>query len=72
VAERSRRVREWIESGKARDLRVSAALSLAAAGRDVEVGPDTILRWERGDHVPRGRNVMAYYTFLHRLDLEAA
>lgn len=58
---------QWIDSGLAKRLREQAGLSLAAAGQDVEVDPAAVLKWERGEHRPRGRNVTAYFSFLREL-----
>lgn len=62
------KVRQWIATGRARKLRHAAGLSMAAAGRDCEVEAASILRWERGDRAPRGRNVGAYFRLLTRLE----
>jgi len=60
-------VRSLIESGKARELRTRAGLTLADAAQACgDVHPASILRWEQG-RVPRGRNLAAYSRFLLQL-----
>lgn len=56
-----------IDSGRARDLRLTAGYTLDAAGRECQVTPGAILRWERGERRPQGRNVAAYHRWLQRL-----
>lgn len=67
ITERAMQVREWIETGQARQLREAAGLSQALAAQDCEVTQGAIVRWEKGKRMPRGRNVLAYHRFLFRL-----
>lgn len=67
VADESLVLHKWITSGRARELRLGAGLSLAAVAADCEVAPAAVLRWERGERTPRGRNVGVYFRFLSRL-----
>lgn len=61
------RVRELVTTGKARDLRLAAHLSLSEASAIVLVAPTTIFRWERGERMPRGKAALRYLQFLDRL-----
>jgi hypothetical protein len=61
------RLKDMIDSGTARELRLKAGDTFAVAGRAIEVDPATVLHWERGTRTPRGRNVAAYYRYLTRL-----
>lgn len=67
LAERSAELRERIRTGRARQLRVVAGLSQALVAQDCEVTVSTVHRWETGDRLPRGRNILAYHSFLDRL-----
>lgn len=67
LVEQTLKVREWIATGRARELRELAGLSRAAVGRDCEVDQQTVMRWERGT-IPQGRNISAYYRLLARLE----
>lgn len=66
--EQTLKVREWIATGRARRLRQAAGMSQADAARDCEVDQASVMRWERGDVTPRGRNVGAYYRLLAHLE----
>ena len=52
-------------SGYAHIVRVEAGLSLDELAQAVGVHPSTVLRWERGERVPRGEKAIAY---LNQLD----
>lgn len=67
----ARKIREWVESGHARELRENAGLTFADAGARCEVDPAAVWRWEHGDTNPRGRNVRVYYRFLADLEILA-
>jgi len=58
-------------SGRARLIRLNAALSLAeiaaAIGGDPPVSPSTIFRWERGDRSPHGEAATRYCELLDDL-----
>jgi DNA-binding transcriptional regulator YiaG len=56
-----------IESGNAPELRTSHGLSLGVAAHAIGVSPTTLLRWERGERNPQGRNLVAYHKFLMSL-----
>lgn len=63
---------EWTDSGRARDLRERAGLSLEVSAGKCKVTKGAVLRWERAERRPRGsRNIDAYYRLLKRLAAEA-
>jgi len=59
--------REWAATGAAAAIRESAGLSLHEIARVVGVSPSTVLRWERGDHRPRGVCAIRYAQILQQL-----
>jgi len=62
------RLRALLASGSARSIRRAHGLSLRETGDIVGVGPATILRWERGDRVPRpSKEAFAYWELLREL-----
>jgi hypothetical protein len=64
---------DMITSGKARELRERSELDLLAAGQQCgNVYPSTVMRWERGERLPRGHNLVTYGRFLERLTRVAA
>ncbi|MGM1058522.1 helix-turn-helix domain-containing protein [Saccharothrix sp. Mg75] len=67
LADRSAELQNWIRTGRARRLRVDAGLSQSLVAHDCEVTASTVHRWEMGDRLPRGRNIIAYHAFLARL-----
>lgn len=67
MADRVTEVCDWINSGRARELRESAGLTQGEVARDCEVTQVAVLRWERGERRPRGRNALAYHRVLARL-----
>jgi DNA-binding transcriptional regulator YiaG len=67
VTDRAMQLREWIETGQARQLREDAGVSQAVAAQDCQVTQGAVVRWEQGKRMPRGRNVLTYYRFLARL-----
>lgn len=71
VAEKAQQLCEWIDSGDARRWRVNRGLSLTESATSCDVTSAAVLRWERGERRPRGRNVAAYYRFLAKLAAEA-
>ena len=60
-------MRETIQTGTARELRIGAGLTLAQVAQDIGVDPSTIYRWEHGQH-PCGEAAVRYARLL--LDLE--
>jgi DNA-binding transcriptional regulator YiaG len=71
VTDRAMQLREWIETGRARQLREAAGVSQAVAAQDCEVTQGAVVRWEKGTRMPRGRNIIAYHQFLIRLAEQA-
>lgn len=68
----SEELAELIATGRARELRELAGLTLVAAAKKCGgVHPAAVLRWERSDRRPMGRNVGAYLRFLRRLEAAA-
>lgn len=66
-AERLQTVRALTTSGKARDIREAAHLTLAEIGRSVGVHYSTVARWEAGERLPRGDAALRYVSLLERL-----
>jgi DNA-binding transcriptional regulator YiaG len=66
-AERLRAVRDLATSGRGREIRESAHLSLADIGRSSGVHYSTVARWERGERLPRGEAALRYLALLDRL-----
>lgn len=61
------RVRRWAASGAARRIREENQLSLPEVARVVGVSHPTILRWERGERLPRGAPALLYDALLTAL-----
>jgi DNA-binding transcriptional regulator YiaG len=62
-----RAAREWAASGAAQAIREAAGLSLNELARGISVSPSTVLRWERGEHRPRGAGGVRYARLLREL-----
>ena len=62
--------RSFVRDGRGRQIRVEAGLSLSEVATSVGdgVAPSTVLRWERGDSVPRADHAQAYWRLLVELD----
>jgi DNA-binding transcriptional regulator YiaG len=60
-------VRRRCRSGEARQIRVSAGLSLPEMAEPVGVDQATVSRWERGARLPRGKAALRYADLLDRL-----
>lgn len=60
------RMRELVNGGQVRQVRVSAGLSLAEVGREVGVCPSTVFYWERG-RIPRGEAAVRYARLIMQL-----
>jgi hypothetical protein len=61
-------VRALTDSGQARELRERAGLTLADAAWECGgVHASSVMHWERGVILPRGRNLRAYARFLQQL-----
>ncbi len=59
--------REWLASGRAREMRVAAGVAQAAVAAELGVSQQTVARWELGGHVPAGGHAAAYHALLTRL-----
>lgn len=62
--EQAIQLREWIETGRARQMRLDAGVSQSDIAADCEVTPGAVVRWEQGKRMPRGRNIAAYHHIL--------
>ncbi|MFE9601972.1 helix-turn-helix domain-containing protein [Streptomyces hokutonensis] len=67
VTDRVAEVCAWIESGRARELRVNSGITQSEMARTCEVTQAAVLRWERNERRPRGRNAITYHKALSRL-----
>jgi len=67
LTDRTLQVRAWITTGEARQLREAAGLSQSVVAQDCEVTQGAVLRWEKNERMPRGRNLVAYHRFLAQL-----
>lgn len=61
-------VRELAKSGRARELRREARLSLAEIGAVVGVDQATVWRWETGRRAPQGAPALRYEALLRSLE----
>ncbi len=66
--EEASRLRGYIESGRAKQLREQAGLTLLEIANMVEGAENTVSRWERGLVQPRGRFVAAYLSVLQKIE----
>ena len=66
-AERLQALRELTTSGKAREIREDARLSLSDIARSVGAHCSTVSRWESGQRLPRGEAALRYAALLERL-----
>ena len=61
------RARDLARSGTGRTIRVSAGLSLSEVGQAVGIAPSTVLRYERGQRMPRGEPGVAWARLMTQL-----
>lgn len=61
------RVRAMLRSGRAREIREHAGLSVPEVADALNLNPSTVARWERGERVPRGSSAIAYAELLREL-----
>lgn len=61
-----------VNSGRAKELREQAGITMREAAHRLDVEIATLWRWETGRHVPVGKNLRAYGRFLARLEGSAA
>jgi len=62
-------MRQMVRSGRARNIRVAARLTLAEVAQEVGVHPSTVHYWEVHGRIPRGEPATRYARLL--ADLEA-
>ena len=60
-------LRALLRSGAARSIRTAADLSLGEVAQVLGTSKTSILRWERGERVPRGDLALAYWRLLQQL-----
>jgi DNA-binding transcriptional regulator YiaG len=60
-----------IRTGEGERLRIEAGLSRPQAAQPMEVTEAALRRWERGERLPRGRNLRAYHKLLTDLRTRA-
>lgn len=65
-------VRALARSGRAREIRAAAGLSLADVGGAVGVAAGTVQRWENGLRKPYGAPALRYGALLDALDRAAS
>jgi transcriptional regulator with XRE-family HTH domain len=71
-APRLAKVRHLCSTGTARLIRQGAHLSLAEmAGEAGVASPSTVLRWERGERMPRGEPALRYLETLEQIARQA-
>lgn len=61
------KVRDLCRSGVAGSVRRAGGQSLREVATVVGVAPSTVLRWERNERSPRGKNALAYGRLLQGL-----
>jgi transcriptional regulator with XRE-family HTH domain len=66
------RCRELSASGRAREIRAAARLSLAEVAAACGIDEGTLSRWERGQRRPRSPVALRYLAVLDALDREMA
>jgi DNA-binding XRE family transcriptional regulator len=60
-------LKDWLATGRARQIREEARLTQAMLGRALGVTKETILNWEGGKRLPQGRFIASYHELLVRL-----
>lgn len=60
-------LRTLLRSGAAGSIRTAAGLSLGEVAAVLGTSKTTVLRWERGENVPRGELALAYWRLLQTL-----
>lgn len=60
-------VRDLARSGRAREIREHAGLSISEVARTVLVSVPTVSRWEKGQRAPRGDAAIRYARLLDAL-----
>lgn len=67
MTDRAIEIRALLRSGRARELRERHGLSREICARDCEVSTTAYYRWERGERMPRGHNLVRLHELLRRL-----
>lgn len=62
-----RDVRAFVRTGRARQTRLLADLSLSEVARSVGVSTAAIYRWEVSDRTPRGEAALRYWRLLQKI-----
>jgi DNA-binding transcriptional regulator YiaG len=62
------RVRELVESGRARKIRRRRQISQGEFARALDVSPSQLSRWEAGERLPRGDAALRYLDLLEQLE----
>jgi DNA-binding transcriptional regulator YiaG len=65
-------LRALLRSGAARPIRTAAGASLGEVASVLGTSKTTVLRWERGERIPRGELGLAYWRLLRNLMGEGA
>jgi transcriptional regulator with XRE-family HTH domain len=62
--------RRLARTGRGRELRLGAGLSLGEVAGAVGVGESTVYRWERAERMPRGEPAIAWAELCDRLEAD--
>lgn len=60
-------LREWVASGRAREIRLAAGRACKAVAAELGVAESTVGRWEAGRRAPGDRDAAAWHALLTRL-----
>jgi hypothetical protein len=60
-------LREWIASGRAREIRLAAGRTCKAVAAELGVAESTVGRWENGRQAPGDRDAAAWHALLTQL-----
>jgi DNA-binding transcriptional regulator YiaG len=61
------RLRALLRSGAAKSIRTAAGLSLGEVADALGTSKTSVLRWERGERIPRGGLALDYWRLLRTL-----
>ncbi len=61
------RIRDLVRSGAAKSIREAHSLTASDVARGVGVALPTVIRWEKGQRVPRGAPALRYGELLDAL-----
>ena len=62
------RIREWTQSGRAKEIREQANVAQAEIARDIGTTSQTVSRWEAGKKTPTGEAALRYLRLLRALE----